>query len=75
MTQPAVLFYPEAAPVPSGLQTPEFVLEPLRTTHVELDYAALMDSTAMLRTWSQSDWPSDAFHPGRQLSRSRRART
>ena len=61
MAQPAVLFYPEAAPVPSGLQTPEFVLEPLRTTHVELDYAALMDSKAMLRTWSQSDWPSDAF--------------
>jgi hypothetical protein len=61
MTPPAVLFYPEAAPIPSGLRTPEFVLEPLRTSHVALDYAALMDSTAMLRSWSQSDWPSDEF--------------
>ena len=57
----SMLFYPEDAQVPAGLRTGEFVLEPLRTTHVELDYAALMESKAMLRRWSQSDWPSDDF--------------
>ena len=56
-----MLFYPEGAKVPDGLRTGEFVLEPLRTTHVELDYAALMESKVMLRRWSQSDWPADDF--------------
>ncbi len=56
-----MLFYPETAEVPAGLRAGEFLLEPLRTTHVELDYAALMESKEMLRRWSQSDWPSDDF--------------
>lgn len=54
-------FYPETAPVPTGMHTSEFVLEPLRTTHVALDHAALMESKAMLRAWGQGDWPSDDF--------------
>ncbi|MBN1485774.1 MAG: GNAT family N-acetyltransferase [Chloroflexia bacterium] len=54
-------FYPEGASVPQELRRAEFVLQPLSTRHVELDYAALMDSKDMLRRWSQSDWPSDDF--------------
>jgi len=54
-------FYPDNASVPAELRTTEFLLRPLRGTDVELDYAALMASKAMLRQWSQSDWPSDEF--------------
>jgi len=54
-------FYPNDALVPAELLTSEYLLRPLRGTDVELDYAALMASTAMLRRWSQSDWPSDDF--------------
>jgi hypothetical protein len=54
-------FYPQNAVVPSGLETSEFRLRPLRATDVELDYAAVMDSQDFLRLWSQSDWPTDDF--------------
>ena len=54
-------FYPQGATVPDELRTDEFLLQALSTTHVELDYAALMDSKEMLRCWSQSGWPSDDF--------------
>ena len=56
-----MLFYPKDAHVPTELRTDEFLLEPLSPAHVELDYAALMDSKEMLRRWSQSDWPADDF--------------
>ena len=56
-----MLFYPEDAQVPDRLQTEEYLLRPLRTTDVELDYDALMTSKEMLRRWSQSDWPTDDF--------------
>jgi hypothetical protein len=35
-------FYPEPQPVPAQLRADEFVLKPLTTAHVHLDYAALM---------------------------------
>ena len=55
------MFYPEDARVPAELRTDEFLLQPLRTIHVELDYDALMTSKEMLRKWSQSGWPADDF--------------
>ncbi len=54
-------FYPEPYPVPVELKTPQFTLRPLMPTHVELDFAALMDSKQMLRLWSGSPWPTDNF--------------
>jgi len=54
-------FYPQHAQIPDELRTKVFLLRPLRTTDVELDYAALMVSKEMLRRWSQSDWPTDDF--------------
>lgn len=54
-------FYPEDAPVPDGLQTGLFVLRPLRTTDVELDYEAVMGSREMLRRWAGGSWPSENF--------------
>lgn len=36
-------------------------MRPLRATDVELDYDAVMSNAAMLRSWSQSDWPADDF--------------
>jgi RimJ/RimL family protein N-acetyltransferase len=55
------MFYPHNAVVPEELRTAEFLIRPLRTTDLELDYEALMDSKELLRQWSQSDWPSDDF--------------
>ena len=54
-------FYPENQPVPGLLRTDDFVLRPLTTAHVELDYAALMVSTDMLRQWGGTSWPTDDF--------------
>jgi RimJ/RimL family protein N-acetyltransferase len=54
-------FYPENQPVPARLRTDEFVLRPLTTDHVELDYAALMVSQEMLQLWSGTSWPSADF--------------
>ncbi len=54
-------FYPPNAPIPAGLTTDEFILEPLTTDHVQLDHAALMESVAMLRTWAGGDWPTHEF--------------
>lgn len=53
--------HPAAVPVPVGLHTARLRLRPLRASDVELDYDAVMSSPAMLRTWSQSDWPADDF--------------
>ena len=41
--------------------TPEFLLRPLMTTDVELDYAAVMESRVELRPWEQTGWPADDF--------------
>ena len=54
-------FYPHPHPVPALLRTDEFVLRPLTTAHVELDYAALMASNKMLQLWSGTSWPSADF--------------
>jgi hypothetical protein len=54
-------FYPMEAAVPAKLRTDEFVLRPLRTTDVELDYDAVMSSKEMLRRWGGGSWPADDF--------------
>lgn len=54
-------FYSDELPVPEKCQTAEFTFRPLRVSDVELDYDAVVSSSAMLRAWSQSDWPKDGF--------------
>jgi hypothetical protein len=55
------LFFPHEQTVPAGLATAVCHIEPLHPRHVHLDYAALMESKAMLRLWSGSPWPQDDF--------------
>ena len=47
--------------IPNGLVTDTFLIRPLSTTDVELDYAAVMESKEFLRKWEQSSWPADDF--------------
>ncbi len=54
-------FYPSGAPAPDRLITSEFLLRPLRTTDVSLDYAAVMESAEILRRWGGSSWPAEDF--------------
>ena len=54
-------FYPPDALAPVELRTHEFLLRPLRTTDVALDYDAVISSAEMLRRWSLSDWPREGF--------------
>jgi RimJ/RimL family protein N-acetyltransferase len=51
----------DLAQIPSNLMADQYLLRPLRTTDVELDYDAVMSSRAMLRAWSQSSWPAEDF--------------
>ena len=53
-------FVPPEFDVPPGLETPEFVLEPLGPQHNELDYAAWtssMEHIASTPGFSDSSWP------------------
>jgi RimJ/RimL family protein N-acetyltransferase len=61
-------FYPDGAPVPAELRSPRVFLRPLRASDVERDYDAVMSSTAMLRSWSQSAWPADDFTLAQNLA-------
>ena len=54
-------FFDSVAPLPTGLQTDEFVLRPIRVSDVERDYAAVMDTRDDLRRWEQDSWPADDF--------------
>ena len=54
-------FYPPDRPLPEKIAGDDFVLRPLTVDHTALDYAAVMDSRAMLRRWSGSPWPADDF--------------
>lgn len=47
--------------IPSGLQTTEFVLRPIRADDAAWDHAAVMDTREYLRLWEQSTWPEDDF--------------
>ena len=59
MKTPAL--YPPTVAPPTAYRNEEFVLCPLRTSHVEIDYAALMVSKEMLRRWGGGAWPADNF--------------
>jgi len=67
-----MMFYPAEAVVPAERRSPSLLLRPLRATDVELDYDAVMSSAAMLRGWSQSDWPADDFTLAQNLEDLRR---
>jgi len=54
-------FYPIDIEPSVGLITDKCILEPLRTTHVKLDYDAVITSRDMLNKWSHSSWPSEIF--------------
>jgi hypothetical protein len=56
-----MVFGNEAAAIPEGLITDEFLIRPLSVTDVALDYAAVMESREILRQWEQSSWPADDF--------------
>jgi RimJ/RimL family protein N-acetyltransferase len=53
--------YPDSTPDPDELVTSGFRLRPLRTTDVDLDYEAVVESAAMLRRWGGGSWPADRF--------------
>jgi RimJ/RimL family protein N-acetyltransferase len=55
------LFHPPGAELPDRFQTADFILQPLLASHVELDFEAVMEDPAYLRSWSQSSWPADHF--------------
>lgn len=46
---------------PMALKTKIFSLRPIRAADAGLDYEAVMESRAFLRTWEQSGWPADDF--------------
>ena len=56
-----MIFGNKDAMIPDGLKTDKFLIRPLLTTDVELDYAAVMESKELLRKWEQSSWPADDF--------------
>ncbi len=55
------MFYPDNAVVPETLRTEEFLIRPLRTTDVKLDYDAVITSRAELFLQSNGHWPHEGF--------------
>lgn len=56
-----MVFGNENFTIPDGMVTNEFLIRPLLTADVELDYAAVMESKEFLRKWEQTGWPEDNF--------------
>jgi hypothetical protein len=54
-------FYPDDAPIPTGLRSDEFLLRPLRAADVDLDYEAVMVSQETLRRDNGGRWPRPDF--------------
>ena len=54
-------FYADGVQPPEKLLTSRFILRPLRTTDVALDYEAVMESRTMLRLAGGGTWPADDF--------------
>jgi hypothetical protein len=61
-------FVPDDFEVPTLLETPRFRLRPLTTADVDNDYAAVMESAALLRAMFGRDWPSEGFMREENLS-------
>jgi hypothetical protein len=55
------MFYPANTPVPPQLRTEAFVVRPLRSTDVTLDYDAVVSSRAELWLRSENTWPREGF--------------
>jgi RimJ/RimL family protein N-acetyltransferase len=49
-SEAGMAWYPEDAPLPAGLQTPDFVLRPLTPADADHDFAAMCDR------WDTKDW-------------------
>lgn len=54
-------FYPEPLVVPETLRTPDLLARPLRAADAALDYAAYMESPAVIRAHSGGRWPTEGF--------------
>jgi hypothetical protein len=54
-------FYPTEIEPSAGLSTETFCLEPLKSSHVNLDYDAVITSRDLLNKWSHSSWPGATF--------------
>jgi hypothetical protein len=54
-------FYPADQKVPSGLMNDAFLLRPLRTSDVKLDFEAVMESASLLHTYGGGTWPEADF--------------
>jgi RimJ/RimL family protein N-acetyltransferase len=54
-------FYQAGVHPPEELLTVDFLLRPLRSTDVELDYDAVMENPATLRLSGGGIWPADDF--------------
>lgn len=55
------MFYPANTPVPTLLRTEEFLVRPLLSTDVALDYDAVVSSRAELWLRSGGTWPREGF--------------
>jgi hypothetical protein len=61
-------FYPKNKPVPEKLITSDFLIRPLRTTDVELDYQAVIASREKLLKRTAGRWPKVGFTIDENLS-------
>jgi hypothetical protein len=57
----SMYFFPNDRNVPDFLEGEDFILLPLTTAQVQIDYEAVMASKEMLRLWSGSTWPREGF--------------
>lgn len=56
-----MVFGNETIAIPDRFVSDGFLIRPLLTSDVELDYLAVMESKEFLRKWEQSTWPADDF--------------
>jgi RimJ/RimL family protein N-acetyltransferase len=54
-------FYPENEEIPERLMTKEFLIRPLSTTDVELDYKAVIANRENLLKRTNGRWPKEGF--------------
>jgi len=62
------MLLPAEAAAPEERRTGQLFLRPLLASDVQADYDAVISSAAMLRRWSQSDWPADDFTRAENLA-------
>lgn len=57
------MIIPVSENIPEGFRTKHYSIKPSHPSDNARDYAAVMDSKAYLRLWSDSSWPEDNFSP------------